>query len=387
MVPILADDVDEDDETLLLTLSGAVNAEFPLVANNPVTFTISDDDVAGIEVSPTELTVTEEQGASHSDTFIVRLTSSPEATVIIPITVDPPDPPECSVSPPADSLTEADWSEGFTVTVTAEDDTQQDGTQECVVRMLNVTSADDKYDDFPVTDVVTVTVLDNDVVFQSYIPLLMRDWPPAPEIEPILGAENGSYAVTWDEVAGAESYVLEESTRSDYSDAIVVLDEDSTFHSVTGAGAGRRYYRARARGPWGEGRWSDSALADVLWEAEPNDTGRPPPDGQANGPIVAGLTYYGKMPSEADEKDYFYFYVTGPQTVDIWLTNIPAGQNYDLTLRGGDGITPIVWSVNGGNADEYVRAEGLPTGTYNIQVYNAGGGGSTQEYHLRMAYP
>jgi hypothetical protein len=382
-VPVLGDDVDEDDETLLLTLSGVTNAEFPGSANNPVTFTIFDDDVAGIVVSPTLLTVTEAPGDSHSDAFTITLTSSPAAPVIV--TVQSTDESECTVSPPAVSLTGANWDSGFKVTVTAEDDTQQDGAQECLVLTGDATSADDIYAGMVVSD-VTATVLDNDVVYQAYLPLLMRDWPPAPEIDPILGAENGSFAVTWGEVVDATSYVLEEAKRSDFGDAVVVLDGTSRFYSVTGAGAGRRYYRARARGPWGEGRWSDSAWADVLWEAEPNDVGGP--GGQSNGPIVPDLIYLGEMPSGADERDYYYFYVSGPQTVDIWLTDIPAGQNYDLALRSGaQWPTAIVWSVKGGNADEYVRANGLATGTYYIQIFNTGGGGSTEEYHLRMAFP
>jgi hypothetical protein len=377
-VPVHGDAVDEDDETLQLTLSGESNAEFPLTPNNPATLTIYDNDLAGIVVTPTALTVSE---PGTSDFFTITLTSSPTAPVTI--SVETSDDTECEVLPELVPLTEGNWNSGFKVEVRAKDDPQQDGAQECMVTG-NATSTDGRYAGLPVDD-VTVTVLDNDVVFQFYLPVLMRDWPPAPEIDPILGAENGSYAVTWDAVVGATSYVLQEATRSDFGDAVVVLDGTSRFYSVTGAGAGRRYYRARARGPWGEGRWSDKAWADVLWEAEPNDVGGP--GGQANGPIVPNLTYFGKMTSGADVKDYFYFDVTGPQNVKIELTNIPAGQNYDLALRSGAQWPAAIDWTDPGDPVKDVEAVGLATGTYYIQIYNTGGGGSTQEYHLRMTFP
>ena len=66
-----------------------------------------------------------------------------------------------------------------------------------------------------------------------------------------------------------------------------------------------------------------------MWEGEPNDQA----PSQANGPLVSGLTYYGVFPSGADVQDYYYIDLSAAHAVELWLTNIPAGQDYNLVLR------------------------------------------------------
>ena len=72
-VTIVDDDVDESDETFNLTLSDAVNASIPLPTG---TFTIRDDDTAGVTVSDTSLDINE----GDSGTYTVVLDSKPTHT-------------------------------------------------------------------------------------------------------------------------------------------------------------------------------------------------------------------------------------------------------------------------------------------------------------------
>jgi hypothetical protein len=120
---------------------------------------------------------------------------------------------------------------------------------------------------------------------------------------------------------------------------------------------------------------------DVLWEAEPNDT-----VSQANGPLVSGLTYYGTLSGAIGASDYFYFDLPAGYSVELWLTNIPAGSDYDLVLydsdlgmRGYSGLT--------GSGDEHIVTALSAAGRYFVRVYHRSGAGSgTQPYHLRAVY-
>jgi hypothetical protein len=101
------------------------------------------------------------------------------------------------------------------------------------------------------------------------------------------------------------------------------------------------------------------------------------------------LTYFGILPNKDDKRDYFYFELTSPHQVRLRLTNIAAGQNYDLALRDANLETfPGWYSVNLGNSDEHVLTGDLPAGTYFIQVYRNpdSSGGTSQAYHLWVEY-
>jgi hypothetical protein len=151
-------------------------------------------------------------------------------------------------------------------------------------------------------------------------------------------------------------------------------------YQIGGKGSGRYYYRAIACHDCGCSEPSNVQYTDVLWEAEPNDEPLP----EANGPIVAGLTYYGQLPSDADIHDYYLFELPTDSDVELWLTEIPSGQNYDLVLRDASLVPAIGYSGELGSSAEHIYAELLPAGRYYIQVYHRSAGGSTQPYHLRF---
>jgi hypothetical protein len=120
---------------------------------------------------------------------------------------------------------------------------------------------------------------------------------------------------------------------------------------------------------------------DVLWEAEPNDDART----EANGPLVSGLTYFGRFPAGSDTQDYYYFDLPAAHALELWLANIAAGHDYDVYLRDAN-LALRAKSDSGGNADEYLRTGTLAVGRYYIQVYNRSQDGSEQAYHLRVLY-
>ncbi len=213
------------------------------------------------------------------------------------------------------------------------------------------------------------------------LPLVMNNFSAPPGTPTLYAISNPSglndYLVDWSTAPRADSYRLQEALRSDFSDGVLVYDGSQTEYSATAQQPTRYYYRVRARNSSGFGAWSNVRFTDVLWELEPNDDGLT----QANGPILSGLTYHGKMFSIADEKDYFYFELVSSDTVELWLSNIPGGYDLDLVLRRED-LTWLAQSTNPGNAPEHILLGGLEPGIYKIQVFHRSGEGSNQGYDL-----
>jgi hypothetical protein len=206
--------------------------------------------------------------------------------------------------------------------------------------------------------------------------------PDAPLLQPIDNADgDGSYPVHWDGVDVANTYVLTEARGDACGEAVTVYTGPATSCGINGRGAGRLCYYVQASNQCGQSVRSDSQWVDVLWEAEPNDA----IDAGANGPLVPGLIYHGTLP-EGDPQDYFYIDLPGDRTVELWLTTIPAGHDYDLYLRNAQG-TLLARSSQYGSVDEHIVTGILPQGRYYIQVHHYSPGGSAQPYSLRFEYP
>ena len=151
-VTIADDDVDESDETFNLTLSDAVNAS---VSTPTGTFTIRDDDTAGVTVSETSLDIDE----GDSDTYTVVLDSEP--THDVTITVNDPSNTDVTAEPADLTFTPGNWDSAQTVTVTASQDnghTDEDGTV-----THTAASTDPKYAGISVGDVLVNVTDDDDV--------------------------------------------------------------------------------------------------------------------------------------------------------------------------------------------------------------------------------
>ena len=106
---------------------------------------------------------------------------------------------------------------------------------------------------------------------------------------------------------------------------------------------------------------------------------------RANGPLVPELIYYGTLP-EGDPQDHFYIELPGDCAVELWLTDISAGHDYDLYLRNAQG-TLLARSSPYGAADEHIVTGIFPQGRYYTQVYHCSPGGSTQLSNPWFEYP
>ena len=115
-----------------------------------------DNDTAGVTVSPTTLTVTEEDPTGAS--YTVVLDTHPTASVTV--TVAGHAGTEVTPTPTSLTFTRSNWDTGQTVTVTAGSDA--DTENDTVTLTHSAASTDSDYEGITIDD-VTVTVNDDDI--------------------------------------------------------------------------------------------------------------------------------------------------------------------------------------------------------------------------------
>ncbi|MFN8373152.1 MAG: Calx-beta domain-containing protein [Anaerolineae bacterium] len=157
-----------DDGTRSTTIAHAVSGNNPAtpygngsVTALPVDVTINDEDVSGVTISPTTLTVTE-LGAAQ--TYTVALKAQPFPGETVTISNSGFSAADIAVSPTALIFDNANWNVAQTVTVTAVDNFVADGTRSTTIANSVVGSNPaTAYGSSVTAASVVVTVNDNDV--------------------------------------------------------------------------------------------------------------------------------------------------------------------------------------------------------------------------------
>ncbi|MGB5928962.1 MAG: Calx-beta domain-containing protein, partial [Cyclobacteriaceae bacterium] len=149
-VTLSDDNIDEADEAFNLNLSSAVNAT---ISDAQGVATISDNDVAGVTLSTTTVSV-QENGTN--DTYTIALDSEPAANVIVSFTTDGQVDPIASIT-----FTHANWNNAQTVTVSAINDMIDEADPHTSTIQHTVASSDANFNGIAVSD-VTVSIQDDD---------------------------------------------------------------------------------------------------------------------------------------------------------------------------------------------------------------------------------
>ena len=149
-----AQDDDAVDDTVTIS-HGASGGGYDGVTVADVVVTVTDDETASVQVSPTTLTVTE--GATAGGTYEVVLATEPSAEVTVSVTV--PSGTDVSANKSSLTFTTTNWSMGQTVTVTAAHDADVDDD---AVTISHSASGGD-YEGLTVSS-VAVTVTDDEKV-------------------------------------------------------------------------------------------------------------------------------------------------------------------------------------------------------------------------------
>jgi uncharacterized repeat protein (TIGR01451 family) len=105
-------------------------------------------------------------------------------------------------------------------------------------------------------------------VHQVYLPLIMKRWPPIPDV-PVLNAiansdGDGNYSVTWNSAYLADTYLLQEDTSAAFANPITRYSGTGVSWSATGKSAGTYYYRVKASNSWGDSGWSSTQSVTVI---------------------------------------------------------------------------------------------------------------------------
>jgi len=122
---ITDDMIDEENETLIFTISNPSEIYGNIGATNTHTYTITDDDTADVLITAVSDNLTDEDGDTL--TFDVTLATEPTGDVVI--TVVSSDTGEAIVDSATLTFTSANWNIAQTVTVTGVDDVLSDGAQ------------------------------------------------------------------------------------------------------------------------------------------------------------------------------------------------------------------------------------------------------------------
>ena len=146
-----AEDEDRLQDTAMVTHDPS-GADYDSVSNADLAVTVIDNDMPGVTVTPTSLTVAE--GGTNTYTVVLDAQPSDEVTVTI---VDPTDNTDVTANPASLTFSTTDWATAQTVTVSAAED--NDPLQDTATVTHTVAGGD--YDSITAQD-VAVTVTDND---------------------------------------------------------------------------------------------------------------------------------------------------------------------------------------------------------------------------------
>jgi hypothetical protein len=107
-----------------------------------------------------------------------------------------------------------------------------------------------------------------------YLPLVLRRYPPIPDI-PVLNAisnpdGDGNYTVSWKTASLADEYVLEEDDNRGFSSPTERYSGPGLSWDATGKAPGTYHYRVKARNAYGDSGWSNiESVAVAMPELEP----------------------------------------------------------------------------------------------------------------------
>ena len=212
--------------TIKVTVSftdGAGHAEGPLESDATATVAVAVPGAAGVTVSKTALTVTEQDTTGGS--YTVVLDSEPAATVTV--TVAGHAGTDVTRTPGTLTFTTSNWDTVQTVTVTAGDDA--DTTDDSVTLTHSAASTDTGYNGITIAGVV-VTVRDNDTAQVTGV---------------TVDAGDARLVVNWTAVDNATGYTVQwKSGSQNYNTGnrqATVPSGTTTSHTITGLTNGTAY--------------------------------------------------------------------------------------------------------------------------------------------------
>lgn len=222
--------------------SSSTDLKYNALTLTSITANVTDNDTAGITITPTGTTLIAEGGIT--DTYSIVLTSQPTANVSVTASV--PAPAQCTVDTDAvgtsniATFTSANWNVAQILTITAVDDALAEGPHTCVIAHT-VASTDANYNVPPLAALasVTATIIDN-------------DGPPSPAnaAPPRNYFIIGTPTFAWSEVSWAVRYEVQVATNMTFTTGLkTYLAITTQYFTIPGPDTladGVYYWRVRA---------------------------------------------------------------------------------------------------------------------------------------------
>ena len=224
----VADGIDTGDRPVTVTMAAtSTDSLYSSISIDSVGVTMTDDDTAGITVSPTVLSMFEDEGSS----FSVVLTSKPEGTVQINMSAD--DTSVVNFSPSGLGFTDSNWATPQIVTVSGINDGDDNGPNRSTTIELSL----DNSGSYPVEpDDVYVTVRNAGTVDDMLVQSTFEEVTGAfigRRMDRIIAAEPQGYRLDRRRTAsGTPQFSL--STKGDAGELSLTYGRtsaDSTWHS------------------------------------------------------------------------------------------------------------------------------------------------------------
>ena len=273
-IPIADDDVDEGDETFTVTISAnAQGWEKAGDGRDTATVTITDDDTAGVTVTPTTLSVAEDGSA----TYTVALDSRPTADVTI--TPASGDDGAVGVAPASYTFTPSGWnlSQIFIVSGVAD----ADSDDESVTISHSAASSDAKYHGIAVAS-VAVSVTD-DTPEQQQQQTAEPVEIPGPVVNLQLVGEGEKVIVSWEAPASGGAvdnyiaHIKNLDTGNGKDRKVAAGKTTTTFRNLKAGATYRVWVRAQNEAGKGERVHARVTLPDGVVQGGEGD---PPPEQQ-----------------------------------------------------------------------------------------------------------
>ena len=212
---VVDDDMVEGVETIKLRASapGCTSSSLLMI-------TLNDNDMAGLVVDPTSLTIGEDMGKSYN----VKLKSQPKANVTVSVSEDSS---KISVSPSSLTFTASNWSTNKSVRVEAHPDS--DCTDETAPVSNESSSSDLMYSNFSVDVNVTVIDDENPTITLSSNPTSVSEPSGTATITATLGCTSSVDKT----ITLTHSGTAEHGSNKDYTVATLTVDDSELTGTAT----------------------------------------------------------------------------------------------------------------------------------------------------------
>ncbi|TGK52839.1 beta strand repeat-containing protein [Leptospira bouyouniensis] len=328
--------IDEDTRTVTLQFGsvdtgGSADPVYNAITPpTQVSFSVTDDDTAGITVTPIGGLVVHENGTPYTETFTVVLNSQPTQTVSIP-TISSSNTSEITVSPASLSFTTANWNTPQTVTITSVLDGIDDGDQNVNINFSNSSSTDPKYNSISIPAVTAINTDSNE-------PLVRIQNLSASSI-----VENGTSTITFElrlSLKPNANVVIGPITSSDGTEAVLL-------NSSSGVAASRILTFTPTNGQVGsytgnnsESGWDVPQTITIRSVTDSFDDGDIPVTihiPQASGSYFTGLYPTGAVPGYTDTNGNLVVTITDNDTKGFTFST----NTMNLTEGDADGTFTV----------------------------------------------